>query len=162
MFSSKLYPVCLRYTKNTEDAKDVMQEGFIKILQKIEQYKGFGSFEGWLKRIMINCALEKYRNMHYVNEYDDAYNHKESLIDSSVTDKLTEEELLSLIQELPTKYRLVFNMYAIEGYNHKEIAEILNISEGTSKSNLSRARGILQKKLMNISRIAEKRTVTLQ
>lgn len=155
-YSSQLYGLCLRYAKNTDDAKDIMQEGFIKIFQKIDQYKGFGSFEGWMKRIMVNCALEKYRNMYYLNEYDDTYSHKENLIDEGQADSLSEKELLLLIEQLPTKYRMVFNMYAIEGYSHKEIADILKISEGTSKSNLSRARGILQKKVVQITRIAEK------
>ena len=156
MFSAKLYGVCLRYAKSSDDAKDIMQEGFIKIFQKIDQYKGFGSFEGWMKRIMINCALEKYRNMYYLNEYDDSYNHRDSLIDQNQADTLTEKELLDLIHQLPSKYRMVFNMYAIEGYSHKEIAETLDISEGTSKSNLSRARVILQKKINKLSVVAKK------
>ncbi len=160
MFSSKLYGVCLRYSKNVDDAKDIMQEGFIKIFQKIEQYKGAGSFEGWMKRIMINCALEKYRNMYYLNEYDDSFVHKDSLINENEADKLTEQELLNLIHQLPSKYRMVFNMYAIEGYSHKEIAAILKISEGTSKSNLSRARAILQKKLNTMADI-EKKTISI-
>jgi len=156
MFSSKLYGICLRYAKNVDDAKDIMQEGFIKIFQKINQYKGLGSFEGWLKRIMINCALEKYRNMYYLNEYDDSYNLRDSIIDQKDGDTLTEKELLELITQLPSKYRMVFNMYAIEGYSHKEIGQILKISEGTSKSNLSRARVILQKKINYMSNIAKK------
>jgi len=156
MFSGVLYGVCLRYGKNVDDAKDIMQEGFIKIFQKIGQYKRLGSFEGWMKRIMINCALEKYRNMYYLNEFDDSYNLKENLVIESGFDNLTEQELMGLVQRLPSKYRMVFNMYALEGYSHKEISEILNISEGTSKSNLSRARAILQKKVVNMSKIAKK------
>lgn len=160
MFSAKLYGVCMRYAKNADDAKDIMQEGFIKIFQKMHQFKGAGSFEGWMKRVMVNCALEKYRNMYYLSEYDDGFLQKDTLISDNEVDSFTEKELLGLIQQLPSKYRMVFNMYAIEGYSHKEIAEILNISEGTSKSNLSRARSALQKKVNNISMVAKK-TVTI-
>jgi RNA polymerase sigma factor (sigma-70 family) len=160
MFSSVLYGLCLRYAKNVDDAKDIMQEGFIKIFQKIDQYRGAGSFEGWMKRIMINSALEKYRNMYYLNEYDDSLNHKDTLMDENQADKLNEKELLILISQLPSKYRMVFNMYAIEGYSHKEISETLKISEGTSKSNLSRARAILQKKIIQLSNI-EIKSVTV-
>lgn len=148
IFSPRLFAVCLRYANNYTDAQDVLQEGFLKIFEKIQQYSNKGAFEGWMRRIMVNTALEKYRSQlrsipteEYMLHYYDsnAYN--------NINQGVTEKELLSLIQELTPKYRVVFNLYAIEGYSHKEISEMLNISEGTSKSNLSRARSILQGKV---------------
>lgn len=148
MFSAKLYTICLRYTGNAEDAQDVLQEGFIKIFQKIGQYNGSGSFEGWMKRIMVNASLEKYRKKYYMYTVPAEYDGVENQMDENgIIEGISADELLGLVQELTPQYRVVFNMYAIEGYSHKEIAETLSISEGTSKSNLSRARSILQHKI---------------
>jgi len=145
LFAGKLFALCLKYSKNKQEAQDNLQDGFITIFSKIEQYKFKGSFEGWLKRIVINTALQRYREKNVLN-----------LISEEIPDKIeveVDEEnislefLLKIIQELPNRYRLVFNLYVLDEYPHKEVAEILKISEGTSKSNLSRARLILQKKI---------------
>lgn len=150
LFSAKLYAICIRYAGNTEDAQDVLQEGFIKIYQKVQQYNGAGSFEGWMKRIMINTALERYRSKYHLHTVHTEDNGKvDGHIENNIIENISANELMSFIQALTPQYRLVFNMYAIEGYSHKEIAEALSISEGTSKSNLSRARSILQHRIKN-------------
>lgn len=148
LFSAKLYAICLRYAGNVEDAQDVLQEGFIKIFQKMHQYTGTGSFEGWLKRIVINTALEKYRSKYHLHTVPaDENGNVDKPDDDNIIEMISANELMNIIQELTPQYRLVFNMYAIEGFSHKEIAEALSISEGTSKSNLSRARSILQQRV---------------
>jgi len=146
-YSGKFFGVSLRYTKDYSAAEDVLQEAFIKIFNHISSYKGTGSFEGWMRRILINTALERFRK-HFqlypisdIDESDSSFNYDNVLNDISVKD------LLGLIQELPPAYKMVFNLYAIDGYSHKEIGDILNISIGTSKSNLSRARKLLQLKV---------------
>ena len=132
--SSKLFGVCLQYSGNDEEARDILQEGFIKIFENLHHYKHEGSFEGWMRRIVVNTALEQFRNRHNLYRVDD-YAGLEAI------------DLLYIIRELPPKYRMVFNLYAIEGYSHKEIGTMIGISEGTSKSNLSRARVILQRRV---------------
>jgi RNA polymerase sigma factor (sigma-70 family) len=156
--SPKMYGLCLKYANDRDDAKDIMQDGFIKVFQKIDQYSGKGSFEGWVRRIMINTALEKYRSEVTIYSLDERMPVSDEGVRSTVFEELSAEELLGLIRQLTPKYRMVFNLYAIEGYNHKEIGEMLGISEGTSKSNLSRARLILQdkvKELYSITRDAQ-------
>lgn len=148
MYSSVLFSICLRYSDSYEDAQDVFQEGFVLIFNKINQYNFSGSFEGWIKRIMVNLCLEKYRKKtiysHTIEE--ESINIEEE--DSSDSDlEIDYDILLQIIQTLPTQYRQVFNLYIIEGYSHQEIAQLLTISIGTSKSNLSRARSILKDKL---------------
>ena len=147
MFKSKMFGICLRYAGNYHDAEDIMQEGFIKVFEKINQFGFKGAFEGWIRKIMVNTALEKYR-MHFqtVSLQDNpAESEQEQEID--VTSNIEVKELLNIIQDLTPRYRLVFNLYALEGYSHKEISEMLQITEGTSKSNLSRARVILQERV---------------
>ena len=147
IFKNKMFGICLRYAGSVEEAEDVLQDGFLKIFEKIYQYKFKGAIEGWMRKIMINIALEKYRNKYkIINIQDNAVMLNES-IPESITNSLTEKELLNIIQELSPKYKMVFNLYAIEGFSHKEISEMLDITEGTSKSNLSRARAILQEKV---------------
>ena len=145
LFSGKLFALCLKYSKNYAEAQDNLQDGFITIFNKIGQYNFKGSFEGWMKRIVINTALQKYRTKSML-----------SLVTEEIPDEITveiDEEtvsldfLLSIIQQLPNRYRMVFNLYVLDGYSHKEIAKKLTITEGTSKSNLSRARLILREKL---------------
>jgi len=146
MYSSKMFGVCLRYCRNYEEAKDILQEGFIKIFEKIHQYGRRGYFEGWVRRIMINTALEKYRKNSQtivLEQVPENYEEEDNEIDFDITLK----EILWLIQKLPERYRMVFNLYVFEEMSHKEIAETLGITEGTSKSDLSRARGILQNKI---------------
>ena len=145
LYSSKLFSLCLKYSKNYAEAEDVLQDAFITIFNKIEQYSGKGSFEGWIKRITINTALQRYRNVavfDIINEQDIA----EVTVEIDDT-ALSMDYLLKIIQELPDRYRLVFNLYVLDGYSHKEISELMSISEGTSKSNLSRARLILKEKI---------------
>jgi RNA polymerase sigma-70 factor (ECF subfamily) len=143
-FSSKMYGVCLRYAANAEEAEDILQEGFIKVFKKISSYRGDGSFEGWIRRIFVNTAIEHFRKKAYLQPITEQ---EESTIEGkyiSVLDHLAEKDIVKLIQQLSPGYRTVFNMYVVEGYTHKQIAEALNISEGTSKSQLSRAKLILQ------------------
>ena len=147
MFSSRMFGVCLQYSNNYDDAKDILQEGFIKVFQKLRQYDKRGSFEGWVRRIMINTALERYRSHTHLYPLTEQEVRKEDLIYEEVFEKLTARELVKIMQELPPRYRMVFNLYAIEGYTHKEVGEMMGISVGTSKSNLSRARQILQEKV---------------
>ena len=145
LFSSKLFSICLKYSRNYAEAEDNLQDSFITIFKKIKQYKNKGSFEGWLKRITINTALQRYRKQKVfdiVNE--DAIEDEEVDIDEN---DVSLDFLLSCIRELPDRYRLVFNLYVLDGYSHKEISEMLEINLGTSKSNLARARMILKEKI---------------
>ncbi|HYX05128.1 MAG TPA: RNA polymerase sigma factor [Bacteroidales bacterium] len=156
LFSAKMFGVCLRYANNRSDAEDVLQEGFIKIFSKIEQYEFKGSFEGWMRRIMVTTALMRYRTQSHqatipVDEFYDAT----GPVDAG-TNTMESQDLLNLIGQLPPRYKMVFNLFAIEGYSHQEIAKMLEISEGTSKSNLARARAILQEKVQKIYHIQDK------
>lgn len=147
LYASKLFSLCLKYSNSYVDAEDTLQDAFITIFKKIEQYKHQGSFEGWMKRITINTALQKYRKegvFDLVNE-----NQIEDVSVEIDDDDIAIDFLLKIIQELPDRYRLVFNLYALDGYSHNEIAEMLNINVGTSKSNLARARMILKEKIEN-------------
>ena len=158
LFSGKLFALSLKYSRNRSDAEDVLQDSFIQAFQKIHQYKNKGSFEGWLKRIVINTALQKYREkspLQLVKEEQDIEN-EEGVVLNIDEDKIDISDLLGLIQELPDRYRLVFNLYVLDNFSHKEIAKMLTISEGTSKSNLSRARLILKQKVENYHQIQEK------
>jgi RNA polymerase sigma factor (sigma-70 family) len=146
-YSSKMYALCYRYVKDSMEAEDVLVTAFTKILDRIDQYKGEGSFEGWIRRVVVNEALtylRRNRSMYLETELEAAHREPDY---QSISDHLEAEDLLKMIQELPSGYRIVFNLYAIDGYSHKEIAEQLGISENTSKSQLSRARTYLQKLL---------------
>jgi len=147
--SAKLYAVCLQYSGNDDEARDILQEGFIKIFENLVHFKHEGSFEGWIRRITVNTALEKFRCRHNLYRVDDIDLIPETYAEPYAQDYagLEANDLLGIIRELPPKYRMVFNLYAIEGYSHKEISKMVNISEGTSKSNLSRARVILQRRV---------------
>ena len=142
LFSSKLFAICLKYSRNYAEAEDNLQDAFLTIFKKIEQYKNKGSFEGWLKRITINTALQRYRNE---KVFDILNENTIEEVEIDVDDEsISIDYLLQIIQELPDRYRLVFNLYVLDGYSHKEIANMLNINIGTSKSNLARARQILK------------------
>jgi len=156
--AAKLYAVCLQYSGNDDEAKDILQEGFMKIFENLHSYKFEGSFEGWMRRITVNTALEKFRSRNnlYKVEDIDQISDTESEPDVEEYDGLEASDLLDIIRELPPKYRMVFNLYAIEGYSHKEISKMVNISEGTSKSNLSRARLILQRRVGSYTGIRKK------
>jgi len=156
--AAKLFAVCLQYSGNDEEARDILQEGFIKIFENLVNYKHEGSFEGWMRRIMVNTALEKYRSKHNLYRVDDIDQIPEpdATPDNEDYAGLEASDLMDIIRELPPKYRMVFNLYAIEGYTHKEISSIVNISEGTSKSNLSRARVILQRRVGSYTGLKKK------
>ena len=146
MFSAKMFAICIQYSKSREEAEDNLQDGFIKILESIGQYTGKGSFEGWMKRIFINTALEKYRknrSLQVVEEVPDVVDEDDVGDDLSIPPNV----LFEFVNQLPEKYRLVFNLYVMENMQHKEIAAMLGISDGTSKSNLARAKDILKKKI---------------
>lgn len=148
--ASKMMGVCLRYAKDTFEAEDILQMGFVKVFQKISEFRGEGSFEGWIRRIMVNTAIETYRkNLRSLNlvDIDEVYDQAQTTFDMN---KLEMDDLMKLIQQLSNGYRIVFNMYVIEGYSHKEIAKELGISEGASKSQLSRARAILKDKIIKM------------
>lgn len=147
LFASKLFAVCLKYSRNYADAQDNLQDGFLLIFKKIGQYQFKGSFEGWAKRVMINNVLQKYRSegvVELVNE--NIADEPEEELDFE-DESITMDFLVAIIQQLPDRYRMVFNLYVIDGYSHKEIAEMLDITTGTSKSNLARARIILKEKI---------------
>jgi len=151
----KMLGVCLRYIKDREEAEHVMIGGIVKVFEKLDQFKGDGSFEGWVRRIIVNDCLiyiRKNRNMSLETDIDEVYDHPDlEVLESSIDEK----DLLKLINELPIGYKTVFNLYAIEGYNHAEIAKQLEISENTSKSQLSRARKWLQNRLAALEKEIE-------
>jgi RNA polymerase sigma-70 factor (ECF subfamily) len=156
-YSSKMYGLCYRYLKDAMEAEDVLIVAFTRIFERIDQFKGDGSFEGWIRRIVVNEALtclRKRRTMHLEAELEEA---DYKLDYRNLEDHLEAEDLIQLINALPTGYRIVFNMYAIDGYSHKEIADSLGISENTSKSQLSRARTYLQKALKEQEWMADKK-----
>ena len=143
-----LLGVCLRYTSDREEAKDMLQEGFVKIFNNIHKFNYSGQLENWMKKIMVNTAIDRYRKkMHdpYIQDIESVTN--EPYEQEKAYQNLSQEELLKVIQTLPPGYRTVFNLCAIEGYSHKEIAQQFGINEGTSKSQLAKARKMLQDKL---------------
>jgi RNA polymerase sigma factor (sigma-70 family) len=148
-FSPRMYGVCLRYAGNAEEAQDILQEGFIKVYKKLDSYRREGSFEGWIRRIFVNTAIEHFRRKTYQQPITEKHENTVEGKYLSVLDTLAEKDILKLIQELSPGYRTVFNLYVVEGYTHKEISDMLNISEGTSKSQLSRAKVILQDLVKN-------------
>ncbi len=143
-YSAKMYAICLRYMGNQDDAKDALQEGFIKIYKNISKYAFTGSFEGWLKRIFINTSIEQIRKRKYHRNIEDLGIEKPGFAREMQVDTLDSKKILRLVQELPQGYRTVFNMYCVDGYSHKEIAEHLGVSESTSKTQLFKARKMLQ------------------
>jgi RNA polymerase sigma factor (sigma-70 family) len=143
-FAPKMYGVCLRYAGNADDAQDILQDGFVKIFRKLDSFRSEGSFEGWIRRIFVNTAIEHFRRKNYLQPVTEK---EENQIESktiSALDGLSEKDILKLVQQLSPGYRTVFNLYVVEGFSHKEIASMLEITEGTSKSQLSRAKVILQ------------------
>lgn len=158
-YSSKLYNCALRYTKKVEDAEDVLQDAFIQIFEHMNQYNGKGTFMGWMKTIVINQALMLYRkNLQYLQFQSGDYEEiKENIKDGSIiqNDFLTHKLLLDLIQNLPDGYRMVFNMHEIEGFSYDEIAVFLNCAPSTCRSQLFRAKRILQEKINTFNKINE-------
>lgn len=148
-YSAKMYAVCMRYMGNADDAQDILQDGFIKVFKNLDKFRGEGSFEGWIRRIMANTAIEQLRKKKLNFSTSDKEEQLEYKAPGAV-DNLSEKDLLKIVSELSPGYRTVFNMYVVEGYGHKDIGDILGISEGTSKSQLARARMILQQKVKNL------------
>ena len=143
-----LFTVCLRYSRDRSEAEDILQEGFIKIFKDLHQYSGKGDIGGWMRKVMVNTALEYLRKWKKDWQHDDPQNHLEIIHHTeNVFQKLGLEELIRLIQQLPEGYKVVFNLYVIEGYSHKEIASLLGISTNTSKTQLFKAKAALRKKL---------------
>lgn len=144
-YSGKMYALCLRYAKHRAEAEDILQEGFIKVFDKIKTFRGEGSFEGWVRRIMVHTAIKYYHKSSRKNEAIGWESLPDSPMRPEVYGQLDADQILDIIQELPEGYRLVFNLYALEGYKHKEIADMLKIGESTSRSQLTKARSMLQK-----------------
>lgn len=156
-YYSKMLGVCMRYAKDRDDAKDVLHEAFLKVFSNLKNYSGSGSFEGWIRRIMVNTSIDQLRKNKqnylivstvYANEK--AANMADNIDDDDLVMNIDKEEILKAVQELTPAYRTVFNLYVIEEFTHKEIAEMLDISEGTSKSNLSKAKFNLKRNLMHL------------
>jgi len=147
-FADKMYNVSFIYTDDEDEACDILQEGFIKVFRKLDTFRFQGSLEGWIRRIIVNTALEFYRRKKTDKEFFDAY---ENFVDpkiDGVLEKINADDIIKLVNQLPSKAALVLKLYAIEGYNHKEIAEIMDISEGTSKSQLNRARFLFKEAIL--------------
>ncbi len=156
-YASKMYAICFRYVKEETEAEDIVITAFVKVFEKIDQFKGEGSFEGWVRRIMVNESLGYIRkNKSMYLEVDIEKADREPNYDS-LNSHLEAEDLLKLVQNLPVGYRTIFNLYAIEGFSHKEIAQRCGISENTSKSQLSRARTLLQKQLLETEAVLKKK-----
>jgi RNA polymerase sigma factor (sigma-70 family) len=145
-FASRMYAVCLRYTKNADDAEDILQEGFIKIFRNLDKFRGDGSFEGWIRKIITRTAISHLRdNKKKLNTQPAELNGLLEDRESNILERLAEKDIVGIVTKLPPGYRKVFMMYVMEGYNHKEIAGILGCSEGNCKSQLYRSRTQLQK-----------------
>jgi RNA polymerase sigma factor (sigma-70 family) len=147
-FARKMFSVCLRYAKNEEQAEDVLQDGFVKVFVKLKDFKSEGSLEGWIRRIMVNTALDQIRknNKQLGDTNIDDVGYKIENNDF-IVENMMAEDLMKMVQAMPDGYKVVFNMFAIEGYSHSEIADTLGISENTSKSQYSRARAYLRERL---------------
>ena len=146
-YSPKMYYVCLRYARHASEAQDMLQDGFIKVFDNIGSFKSNGSFEGWIRRIVVNTALNYCRKPSFKQEQIGIEDYQDTVVKSKAVSNLGEKELLALIQKLPDGYRMVFNLYVIEGYSHKEIGEVLNVTESTSRSQLAKSRKWMQNEL---------------
>lgn len=155
LFAPKMFGVCLRYAKDHTEAEDNLQEGFIKVFTYINKFRHEGSFEGWMRRIMVNVSLEKFRKQHLMYPVEDITMYETPNYSDGILEKISADELVELIQQLSPRYRMVFNLYVMEGMNHQEISKEMNISEGTSKSNLARARDILRVKVKELYKEVE-------
>lgn len=147
-FAGKMMTVCVRYTRHRLEAEDILQEGFIKVFNNISKFRGKGSFEGWIRRIMINTALSNYNKSSFKKELIGLEDYQSGVEQPKAIQKLTADEIMAVINTLPDGYKIVFNLYVIEEYSHKEIAEMLDITPSTSRSQLVKARRMLQKKII--------------
>jgi RNA polymerase sigma-70 factor (ECF subfamily) len=147
-YSPVMYGVCLRYARDEDEAADILQDGFVKVFTRLGEFRSEGSFEGWIRRIMVNTAINAYVKNKKQRYFEDIDEFNDALEDEKVaTDHLQLRDLLRLVQSLPPGYRAVFNLYEIEGFSHKEIADLMGISINTSKTQLMHARRLLQKKI---------------
>lgn len=150
-FASKMLGVCMRYAKDTEQAEDILQDGFVKVFSKLKDFKSEGSLEGWVRRVMVNTALDQIRKngkmLGDISTDDVAYKLEDN---DPIVETLMAEDLMKMIKAMPDGYKVVFNMFAIEGYSHAEIADTLGITESTSKSQYSRARAYLRERIEKI------------
>jgi len=155
-YASRMLGVCSRYARNSADAEDILQDAFIKVFDKIHQFKFEGSFEGWIRKIMVNTALKKYSLRRYEKEVSgyEISDRDESGMEPSAYAHLTQKDLLALINNLPDGYRIIFNLYVMEGYQHDEIAAMMGIQPGTSRSQLVKARTMLQKQILELQKVA--------
>lgn len=156
-YSSKMYGVCLRYAGSADDAQDILQDGFVKVFRHLERFRSEGSFEGWMRRIFVNTAIEHYRKKVNLQTVSETHEEQIENHDWSVLDRLAVKDILQAVQELSPGYRTVFNLYVVEGYSHKDIGEMMGISEGTSKSQLARAKAILQQMLTGKKKSPDKK-----
>ena len=145
-----MFGVCIGYVHSRDDAKDILQDGFVKVFASLKEYKGAGSLEGWIRRIIVNTAIDYYRKAMKDSKNLNIEKARNIEVETHILEGLHAKELLELIHKLPEGARIIFNLYVIEGYNHTEIAELLNISQGTSKSQFSRAKGLLQEWVSNL------------
>ncbi|HET7733136.1 MAG TPA: sigma-70 family RNA polymerase sigma factor [Paludibacter sp.] len=150
LYASAMLSLCVRYVTDRETARDILQDGFVKVFTKIDTFAGAGSFAGWIRRIFVTTALEYLRQNDALKQSEsiDEYNYSIEDVDVSILDRISANDLMTCISKLPNGYRTVFNLYAIEGYSHAEIGSILNISENTSRSQFMRARKMLQKTVL--------------
>jgi len=152
-YSSVMFAVCLRFACNRMEAEDMLQNGFIKVFSNLEQYKMKGSFEGWMRRIMVTTAINHIRKNHkIIHDTEIELLESKVLASENIYDQLSASEIMALIMEMPYGYKMVFSLYVIEGYSHQEIAEMLEINEGTSKSQLSRAKSYLRERIVLMKR----------
>lgn len=154
LYAGKMLVVCLRYARHRMEAEDMLQDAFIKVFRYINKFQHKGSFEGWIRRIVVNTALKNIDKKSFTNEQIGIENEKDTGALPDVYSDLGEAELLKMVASLPDGYRLVFNLYAIEGYSHKEIADLLDIGESTSRSQLVKARKLLQEMILKTQKIA--------
>ncbi|MEL6656855.1 MAG: RNA polymerase sigma factor [Bacteroidota bacterium] len=154
LYAGKMMAVCVRYARHRLEAEDILQEAFVKVFDNLDKFAFKGSFEGWIRRIVVNTALKHNQRKYFTNEQIAVEHFPDSPLQPTAYSRLGEEELLRMIARLPEGYRVVFNLYAIEGYSHKEIAELLNIKESTSRSQLVKARKMLQAQLDKLQRVA--------
>lgn len=157
-FAKKMYSICLSYASDRHAAKDILQEGFIKVFKHISDFEPTGSLGGWIRRIITNTAIDHYRKKARLSHFIDQEFASPAAFDQKALDILHTEDIIEKIRKLPEGARIIFNLFALEGYTHKEIAQKLNISEGTSKSQYARARALLQKELSDYQTLKPKKS----
>jgi RNA polymerase sigma-70 factor (ECF subfamily) len=152
-FAPKMLGVCLRYAKDLTEAEDNLQEGFIKVFMNIKKFRHEGSLEGWIRRIMVNVSLERFRKQNIMYPVEDISRYESPQISDEIMARISADELIAIIQELPPRYKMAFNLFVMEGFSHQQISEEMQISVGTSKSNIARARDILKRKVQNLYKV---------